>query len=211
MSSQPQLAYLTPYEYLILERKANYKSEYFNGEIFAMAGASKEHNLIVGNAFAELHAQLKKRPCQAYANDMRVKVSKTGLYTYPDIVVVCEKEQFDDKQKDTLLNPTLIIEVLSDSTEAYDRGEKFKQYRQLASLKEYVLISQDKYLIEHYVRQPNEQWLFSETDDLQNIMQFAAINCHLTLHEVYNKIEIMSQRLSQIELISMNEDKNQNK
>ena len=195
MSSQPQLAYLTPDEYLIFERKANDKSEYFNGEIFAMAGASKKHNLIVGNAFAELHAQLKKRPCQIYANDMRVKVSATGLYTYPDIVAVCEKEQFDDKEKDTLLNPTLIIEVLSDSTEAYDRGEKFKQYRQLASLKEYVLIAQNKYLIEHYVRQPNEQWLFSETDDLQNTMQFSAINCHLTLHEVYNKVEIMSQRL----------------
>jgi len=115
MSSQSQLAYITPEEYLIFERKAN-------GEIFAMAGASKKHNLIVGNAFAELHAQLKKRPCQVYSNDMRVKVSSTDLYTYPDIVVVCEKEQFDDNYKDTLLNPTLIIEVLSDSTEATDRG-----------------------------------------------------------------------------------------
>jgi Uma2 family endonuclease len=193
MSSQSQLAYITPEEYLFFERKANYRSEYFNGEIFAMAGASKKHNLIVGNAFAELHAQLKKRPCQVYSNDMRVKVSTTDLYTYPDIVVACEKEQFDDNYKDTLLNPTLIIEVLSDSTEATDRGEKFKQYRQLASLLEYVLIAQDKYLIEHYVRQPNKQWLFSETDDLQDIMQFSTINCHLTLHEVYNKVKMMSQ------------------
>jgi len=195
MSSQSQLAYITPKEYLVFERKANYRSEYFNGEIFAMAGASKKHNLIVGNAFAELHAQLKKRPCQIYSNDMRVKVNATGLYTYPDIVVACEKEQFDDKQKDTLLNPTLIIEVLSDSTEAYDRGAKFKHYRQLGSLLEYVLIAQDKYIIEHYVRQPNGQWLFAETDDLQSILQLPTINCHLTLHEVYNKVKMMSQLL----------------
>jgi Uma2 family endonuclease len=158
-----------------------------------MAGASKEHNLIVGNAFAELHAQLKKRPCQVYSSDMRVKVSTSGLYTYPDIVVSCGKEQFDDKHKDTLLNPTLIIEVLSDFTEAYDRGEKFKQYRQLDSLMEYVLIAQDKHLIEHYVRQPDNQWLFSETEDLQDIVQLSAINCHLTLHETYNKVEMRLQ------------------
>jgi Uma2 family endonuclease len=193
MSSQTQRAIITPEEYLTIERKANERGEYFEGEIFVMAGASKEHNLIVGNAFAELHAQLKKRPCQVYANDMRVKVSTSGLYTYPDIIVSCGKEQFDDKYKDTLLNPTLIIEVLSNSTEAYDRGEKFKQYRQLESLMEYVLINQDKYLIEHYIRLPDNRWLFSGTDDLQDIVQLSTINCHLTLHEVYHKLEIMSQ------------------
>lgn len=195
MPSQSQLADMTPEEYLAFERKADLKNEYFEGEIFAMAGASKEHNIIVGNTFAELHAQLKKRSCQVYSNDMRVKVSPTGLYTYPDLVVVCGKEQFDDKHKDTLLNPTIIIEVLSGSTEAYDRGEKFKQYRQLDSLMEYILIAQNKYLIERYVRQPDNQWLFSETDDLQDIVQLSAINCHLTLHEVYNKVEVMPQLL----------------
>ncbi|RKZ76019.1 MAG: Uma2 family endonuclease [Candidatus Parabeggiatoa sp. nov. 1] len=193
MPSQPQLSFITPEEYLRVERKADSPSEYFDGEIFAMAGASKEHNLIVGNAFAELHGQIKKRPCHIYSNDMRVKVSLTGLYTYPDIVAVCGKEQFDDKQKDTLLNPTLIIEVLSDSTEAYDRGEKFKQYRQLDSLMEYVLIAQHKHSVEHYVRQSGNQWVFSETDDLQDIMQLSAINCHLTLSDIYDKVEINAQ------------------
>ena len=195
MPSQPQLSYITPEEYLAIERQADFPSEYFLGETFAMAGASKEHNLIAGNAFAELHAQLKKRPCQVYSNDMRVKVKPTGLYTYPDIVVVCEKEQFDDKHKDTLLNPTLIIEVLSDSTEAYDRGEKFQHYRQLDSLMEYILIAQKKHHLEHYVRQPDNQWLFSETDNLQDIVQLSAINCHLTLSEVYDNINIKMQLL----------------
>jgi len=195
MPSQPQLSYITPEEYLAIERQADFPSEYFLGETFAMAGASKEHNLIAGNAFAELHAQLKKRPCQVYSNDMRVKVNPTGLYTYPDIVVVCGKEQFDDKHKDTLLNPTLIIEVLSDSTEAYDRGEKFQHYRQLDSLMEYILIAQKKHHLEHYVRQPDNQWLFSETDNLQDIVQLSAINCHLTLSEVYDNINIKMQLL----------------
>ena len=170
MVSQSRIAYVTSEEYLIFERSASYKSEYFNGEIFAMAGASKKHNLIVGNTFAELHSQLKKRLCQVYSNDMRVKVSDTGSYTYPDIVVACEQEQFDDKYKDTLLNPVVIIEVLSDSTEAYDRGGKFEHYRHLVSLLEYVLIAQDKYLIERYVRQSDWQWLSSEASDLQDII-----------------------------------------
>src|SRR5205085_5334550 len=127
MSSQE--VYYTPEEYLILERQAEYKSEYFNGEIFAMTGASRRHNLVAANVLASLHGQLRKRPCEVYSSDMRVKVSPTGLYTYPDVVVVCNDPLFDDKQKDTLLNPTVLIEVLSKSTASYDRGEKFEHYR----------------------------------------------------------------------------------
>ena len=125
MSAQSQLATLTPEEYLAIERQAQCKSEYFEGEIFAMSGASPEHNQIAANVLAEIHTQLKKRPCRVFMSDMRVKVSPTGLYTYPDVVAFCDPPRFDDKQKDTLLNPLVIIEVLSDSTEAYDRGKKF--------------------------------------------------------------------------------------
>src|SRR5919198_4874617 len=118
----------TPEEYLALERAARHKSEYVNGRIYALAGASRAHNLIVVNVSAELRAQLRGRPCETYASDMRVKVSQTGLYTYPDVVVVCGEPRFEDAQVDTLLNPTVIIEVLSESTESYDRGEKFAHY-----------------------------------------------------------------------------------
>jgi Uma2 family endonuclease len=135
---------VTPNEYLILERQAPYKSEYRDGQIVAMSGASRQHNIITANVVAELHAQLKQRSCTVLPSDMRVKVTSTGLYTYPDVVVVCGEALFDDNQQDTLLNPTLIVEVLSKSTEAYDRGDKFKHYRHLPSLAEYLLISQDK-------------------------------------------------------------------
>ena len=139
MSLQPKPR-LTPEDYLALERSADFKSEYFDGEIFAMTGASEPHNTIVANTLSEIRQQLKKRPCKVYANDMRVKVDPTGLYTYPDVVVVCGKARLEDAHLDTLLNPTLIVEVLSDSTEAYDRGRKFEHYRKLESLAEYVLI-----------------------------------------------------------------------
>ena len=135
---------LTPEAYLTLEESAPEKNEYVDGEIFAMTCASEPHNLIVVNTVRELGNQLKKRPCKVYASDMRVKVSPTGLFTYPDVVVVCGQAQFDDSHRDTLLNPTLIVEVLSESTEAYDRGRKFEHYRKLESLAEYVLIAQHR-------------------------------------------------------------------
>src|SRR5947208_11419299 len=125
---------ITPEEYLAIDHKAEYKSEYFNGEMLAMSGASEQHVSIVANVMYLLVGQLKRRPCKAYSSDMRVKVSPTGLYTYPDVIVVCGQPQFADEQKDTLLNPTLIVEVLSESTKDYDRGEKFEHYRTLASL-----------------------------------------------------------------------------
>ncbi len=181
---------LTPQEYLTLERSAASKSEYINGEMFAMVGASESHNLIVANTVAELRQQLKKRPCKVYPSDMRVKVSQTELYTYPDVVVVCGAARFDDEQKDTLLNPTVIIEVLSDSTEGYDRGKKFEHYRKLESLSEYVLIAQSRYHIECYHRQADHQWLLAETDNLQEIIQLRSIDCGLVLAEVYDKVEI---------------------
>ena len=189
MSAQPQaIHYLTPQEYLEIERRAEYKSEYFDGEMFAMAGASRAHNQITTNVVGELHPQLKKRPCRVYTNDMRVKVSATGLYTYPDIVAFCGPARFDDNQKDTLLNPTVIIEVLSDSTEAYDRGKKFQHYRTLESLQEYVLISQQECRVEHYVRQPGNQWALTEVHDLTEVIQLSSIQCQLALADIYDKV-----------------------
>lgn len=189
MSVQPK-PYLSPEDYLALERSADFKSEYFAGEIFAMTGASEPHNLIMISTIRELSTQLKKRPCKLYANDMRVKVSPTGLYTYPDLIVVCSQAaRFDDAHFDTLLNPTLIIEVLSDSTEAYDRGRKFEHYRKLESLAEYVLIAQHRPHIESYRRQPDQQWLLTESTGLESTFRLESIDCELALAEVYDKIE----------------------
>ncbi len=189
MSTQAKV-YYTQQEYLALERKAQDKSEYFNGEIFAMTGASRRHNVMVANALAALHGQLRKRPCEIYLSDMRVKVSPTGLYTYPDVVIVCGEPAFDDEQKDTLLNPTVLVEVLSKSTASYDRGEKFEHYRKLDSLNEYLVIAQNKHHVEHYVRQTDNQWLLSETDDLQSTVNLSSIGCRLSLLDVYDKVEI---------------------
>lgn len=186
----PTKRLFTPEEYLAIERNAEQKSEYFAGEIFAMGGASEGHNLIVTNIVGELRQQLKNRPCRLYANDMRIKVSPTGLYTYPDVVVMCGEARFDDEQKDTLLNPTVIIEVLSKSTEAYDRGEKAEHYRKLKSLTEYFLVAQEKYHIERYARQDNDRWLLTEASDLQEVVHLSSIECELSLAEVYDKVEM---------------------
>ena len=192
MPLQPK-PHLTPEDYLALERSADFKNEYFAGEIFAMTGASEPHNLIVVNVGAEIRQQLKKRPCKAYVNDMRVKVSPTGLYTYPDLIVVCGKSEFDDTHFDTLLNPTLIIEVLSDSTEAYDRGRKFEHYRKLESLAEYVLIAQHRPHVESYRRQPDQQWLLTESTGLESTLRLHSIDCELALMEVYDKVELQNE------------------
>ncbi|MDG4594949.1 MAG: Uma2 family endonuclease [Candidatus Contendobacter sp.] len=186
---------LTPEDYLAIERGAEFKSEYFNGEIFAMAGASRAHNAIVLNIGSEIRRHLKHRPCKAYVNDLRVKVSPTGLYTYPDLMVVCGKEQFEDAHLDTLLNPTLIIEVLSASTEAYDRGRKFEHYRHLDSLVEYVLIAQHRPHVESYRRQPDHQWLLTECNGLNGTLRLQSIDCDLALAEVYDKVELSEDSL----------------
>ncbi len=179
----------TPEQYLTLERKAEYKSEYINGCIFAMAGASRQHNQITFNIAGELRTQLKGRAaCIAYSNDMRVKVSETGLYSYPDVVATCNEPNFEDSFVDTLLNPAVIVEVLSDSTEAYDRGEKFAHYRRLSSLEEYILVAQHRICVEHYVRQ-GELWIFAETSQLDGIIHIDSIGCTLPLNEIYDKVE----------------------
>lgn len=189
MSLQPRIQ-LTPEDYLTLERKSETKHEYFSGEIFSMAGASEKHNLIVANLIAEFRFQLKNRSCKVYPSDMRVKVSSHGLYTYPDVVVVCGKAQFEDKHQDTLLNPTLMIEVLSDSSEAYDRGKKFEYDRNLNSLSDYLLIAQDKPKVEHFVRQADNKWLFSAYGNLQDEVIMDSIQCKLLLADIYDKVDL---------------------
>jgi Uma2 family endonuclease len=193
MSLQPK-TYFTPEEYLELERKVDYKSEYLNGEIYAMGGASPHHVLIVTNIVSELRNQLKNRPCMVYSTDLRVQVSPKGLYTYPDVLVVCDAPQFSDQHRDTLTNPTLIVEVLSKSTKDYDRGEKFEQYRTLKSFNEYVLIAQDKYHAEHFVRQSDNTWFLSETNRLEDILELMTIGCHLKMSEVYDKVDLLETK-----------------
>lgn len=190
MSTQPKIR-LTPEEYLRIERQARYKSGYFDGEVYAMTGASRRHNLICGNLYASIHAQLRRRPCEVYSSEMRVKVVQNGLYTYPDVVVVCGEPQFEDAHVDTLLNPLILIEVLSPSTEGYDRGAKAQYFRQIPSLTEYLLISQDKPHVEHYVRQADHHWLLSETDRLEDVVTMAAIGCQLALADLYEKLTFL--------------------
>lgn len=172
-------------EYLALERSASFKSEFHDGQIYAMTGASREHNLISGNIYRELSLQLKGRPCEAYINDMRVTAAESRSYHYPDVVVVCERPQFEDERADSLLNPTVVIEVLSPSTEAYDRGEKFGHYRKIASLREYLLVSQDKPHIERFVRE-GDRWILTEAEGLDGTLPLDSIGCSLALREGYS-------------------------
>jgi Uma2 family endonuclease len=181
---------MTAEEYLAADRVAGVKSEYLNGEVFAMSGASERHNLIVTNVVRELSTQLKEKPCKVYPSDMRVRVPESNLYAYPDITVVCGQSEFDDENRDILLNPTVIIEVLSKTTEAYDRGEKFAHYRRLQSLKEYVLIAQDRVLLERYARQSEGEWLLSEARKPVDRLTLASIGGVLSLAEVYDKVDL---------------------
>lgn len=179
----------TPEEYLELERNAPYKNEFVDGQIYAMIGASRNHNLVTINIAREVSNQLKNRPCEAYINDMRVKAASARSYHYPDIAIACGTPQFEDDLSDTLINPSVIIEVLSPSTEAYDRGAKFAHYRKIESLCEYLLVSQDQPLIEHYVRQ-DDAWLLTEAAGLDASVRLESIDCMLRLDEVYDKVSM---------------------
>ncbi|MEW5930358.1 MAG: Uma2 family endonuclease [Gemmatimonadota bacterium] len=179
----------TPEEYLVRERRAQYRSEYVDGRVYATAGASRAHNLVAGNVFAELRAQMRGRPCEAYVSDMRVKVSRTGLYTYPDVVAVRGEPSFEDAHVDTLLNPAVIVEVLSESTEGYDRGEKFSHYRRLESLREYVLVAQDRIRVEHFARQ-GDHWMLTEISDPDASLELPSVGCTVALRGIYERVEL---------------------
>ncbi|MGO9464789.1 MAG: Uma2 family endonuclease [Isosphaeraceae bacterium] len=179
----------SPEEYLALERKAGFRSEYHDGFITAVASTSREHSLIALNVGGEISSQLKERPCEAYLSDMRVYIDRTGLYTYPDVVVVCGEPRFEDDEVDTLLNPTAIVEVLSPTTEAYDRGKKFLHYRRLPTLREYVLVSQDRVLVERFTRQ-GDDWLLTELTQIDDTLRLDSIDCELPLREIYAKVKL---------------------
>jgi len=187
MSSVINQTHYTAEEYLALERSATYKSEFHDGHIYAVTGASRKHNLVTVNIAGELHSQLKKRPCEAYINDMCVNAAEARSYHYPDIAVVCGTPQFEDAHVDTLLNPTVLIEVLSPSTEAYDRGGKFAHYRKIPTLREYLLVSQDQPTIERYQRQ-GDVWILTEAEGLEASVPLESIGCILSLSEVYDKV-----------------------
>lgn len=184
---QPRL--LTPQEYLTQERRAEFRSEYLRGEVFAMAGVSHHHTLIKDNLAGEARSQLKNRPCRTLTSDQRVKVNVTGLYTYPDIVIVCDEPQFEDARVDTLLNPRVIVEVLSESTEKYDRGARFGHYRQFPTLQEYVLVAHDRYLVERYVRQPDNSWLLTVFDQPTASFSMTSIPVTIPLAEIYRGVK----------------------
>jgi Uma2 family endonuclease len=179
---------LTPQEYLAKERRAEFRSEFYRGEMFAMAGATWEHTRIKDNLARQAGNQLEGGPCQVATSDLRVKVRATGLYTYPDIVIVCDEPQFEDSQFDTLLNPRVVVEVLSDSTEKYDRGTKFAHYRQVPSIQEYVLVAQDQPLVERYVRQDDGTWVLTVFQDLAQTFAFGSVAAQVSLADIYRGV-----------------------
>lgn len=187
MTQNPE-TFLTEEEYLAIERRAEFRSEFFGGEMFAMSGASRRHNRIVTNLVSSLDNQLRERPCNVYSSDMRVKIPATGLYTYPDVVVTCGEEEFADEEFDILLNPLVVIEVLSDSTEAYDRGKKFEHYQSVGSLSTYVLVSQNSMRVETFARRDGGAWLYTEAHEEGAVAEIEAVRCEMEIEDVYAKV-----------------------
>ena len=184
-STKPRI---TPQEYLALQRRSPTPNEFRDGRIVPRPPSSRAHSLIVGNVTGEIGNQTEARPCEVYAVAMRLLVEATGLFTYPDVSVVVEGPKFHDREFDTLLNPTVIFEVLSESTEAYDRGVKFGHYRRIPSLREYVLVAQDRMLVERYTRQ-GDDWLLSEFTSPEQAVRLESIDCTIPLERIYAKVK----------------------
>ncbi|MFN7875374.1 MAG: Uma2 family endonuclease [Pirellula sp.] len=185
---------ITIAEYLQHERSADFKSEYYDGEIFAMAGGSPNHSLIAANVSGEARQLLKGGTCQVFNSDLRIKVCSSDLYTYPDATIVCGELQFDDELRDTLLNPTVLFEVLSESTERYDRGRKSQHYRQIPSLKALVLVSQEEFRVEWYTRREDNIWLLQERTSLDQYLNLEPLGIQIPLTEIYRGV-VLQQSL----------------
>jgi Uma2 family endonuclease len=191
MAIPQQVKKLTRAEYLAIEREAESRSQFYDGEMFAMAGGSARHSLIKTNITAELRNRLKGRPCRAYDSDLRILISDTGLYTYPDASVICGPLEYDssDDRRNTVTNPTLLVEVVSESTEAYDRGKKFGHYRRIASFREYLIVWQDEPKIERYLRNADGTWTLTEIAGLDASLSLSSIEIDLPLREVYDAVD----------------------
>lgn len=182
--------HFTAAEYLSMERAASEKHEFAFGEIFAMTGASARHVVIVTNLVREISNQLLQRPCQVYSSDLRVCIDAVNCYAYPDVVVVCNQPKFLDDTLDTLLNPELIVEVLSESTRNYDRGDKFQQYRGISSFREYLLVDQERVHVERYSKQSDGTWSLWETDLLADVVRLESLGVALPVSEIYFKVDL---------------------
>jgi Uma2 family endonuclease len=186
---QKKQTYYSSEEYLAREEEAEYRSEYYQGEIFAMAGGSANHNRIAGNLYTDLNIAFEGKPCEAFINDVRLLVKKNGLYTYPDVMMVCGKLQFVKGRDDTLTNPIVIIEVLSDSTAGYDRGAKFELYRALKTLQDYILIDQTKVHLEHFHKLKDGRWILQEFEQLEDKLPLESVEVEISLQRIYRNVE----------------------
>jgi Uma2 family endonuclease len=190
MSRQTKKSYVSPEEYLAFERAAEYRNEYFDGEVFAMTGASRRHNLIAGNIGGSLWQQLRGKPCEVYPSDMRVRIPSANVYMYPDVVAVCGEPQFEDDYVDTLLNPTLLVEILSKSTASYDLRVKSGHYRTLPSLTEYLFVAQNEYHVALHIRQADGRWLLADIRGSEERVELTSVGCVLSLADVYERVEM---------------------
>ena len=189
MSAIPKKVF-TEAEYLEFERISEQKHEFYNGELFAMAGASRQHNIVKENLSIEIGSRLKGGPCLTLSGDQRVKMDRARHYTYPDFIIVCGQPQYDNVDPDALINPQVIVEILSQSTEAYDRGVKFRHFQRIRSVREYVLISQDKMQVERFVRQPDETWVLTTFDDPIGDFSLSTVAVSIPLADVYRSVEL---------------------
>jgi len=183
---------VTAEEYLALDRAAEFRSEFIDGEIIAMSGGSMRHSRLKMNLSGEIHAALLGTSCQAFNSDLRVRVS-SRMFTYPDLTIVCGKPMAADERQDILLNPTVIIEVLSPSTEAYDRGVKFQNYRTIETLRDYILVAQDRISIDHYTRGLPHTWTLREYQAASEMLLIESVGVSLPLAAIYNRVEFPSE------------------
>ena len=182
----------TSAEYLAMETVADYKSEYYNGEIFAMSGGTADHSLIAVNISSGLSQRLAPTPCRVFNSDMRLNVERSGLYTYPDVMVICGKIEFVKRRDDTVTNPLLIVEVLSESARDYDRGAKFNFYKQIPTLREYVVVESVRPTVECYRRTEDDKWQIEIHEDLDATVTLASVACEITLRQIYSKASWLS-------------------
>ncbi len=189
MSALPKIQpYFTIEEYFAHEERAEYRSEYYQGEIFAMAGSSLNHNQIVGNLYTALR-QSVDRSCRAFATDLRLFIKGDQFFTYPDVMVICGLLRFAPGRLDTVMNPVIIMEVLSPSTESYDRGKKFEFYRSISTLQEYILVDQNRFYVERYQRQVNNTWLLMTLDGPESVLRLPSIDVEMTMATIYEQVE----------------------